>query len=190
MGGRQQTLAEQRSPKGDLQPRYLQKQLQVAPQRPHFPPQLSWQGLPASLWEDAAQPGSCQHHDLLERACHLDCKQLVCSVSEHLERRKVMSRNDLPVKEPTDARHTTTSVRQCTAEVTMHSRGDHSTEDVQDAAVPAGSSAQTLTVTLTVLVLLFMGSGHGQYPFVDSEEITHQTVCHGAFFIVTLSEKL
>ena len=190
MGGRQQTLAEQRSPKGDLQPRYLQKQLQVAPQRPHFPSQLSWQGLPASLWEDAAQPGSRQHHDLLERACHLDCKQLVCSVSEHLERRKVMNRNDLPVKEPTDARHSTMSVRQRTAEVTMYSRGDHSTKDVQDAAVPEGSSAQTLTGTLTVLVLLFMGSGHGQYPFVDSEEITHQTACHSAFFIVTLSEKL
>lgn len=56
--------------------------------------------------------------------------------------------------------------------------------------MPTSRSAQTLTVTLTVLVLLFVGSGHGQYPIVDSEEITHQAVRHGAFFIITLSEKL
>ena len=73
---------------------------------------------------------------------------------------------------------------------TTHGRGDHATEDAQDTAVPAGRSVRTLTGTLTVLVLLFVGSGHGQYPVVDSEEITHQAVCHGAFFIITLSKKL
>lgn len=144
-GGSQQTLAEQ-GPKG-TRPVTCRNSCKRLPTcltsclaRPAGPPVTS---------RRTPLTGSRQHG--CSNALVTWTAATVCSVSEHLERRKVMSRNDLPVKSSqtlaTQTRASDNARQRC-----------HATGDVPGHKRSADRSVRTLTATLTVLRLLFVGS--------------------------------
>lgn len=184
-GESQQILPEPTNSTANQRSLYLQKHLQAGAQVPHLLSQLVRQTLGASARQDAAQPVCHQHRKLFESACYLDSEVLVCSIREHLERRRnVMRRHHLRIKELTYERHEN-------IEKTQHRPAGTDTQtSAENSSSREWVKPRLLTITGAVFVLLPMGLGNGKYPIVDFKEITNQAVCHGVFFIITLSQKL